>query len=119
MTVSLQGEDPIVVPGSGLTAHISEAFHKTRAPLVGVSVLFTTTEAPIRRAQVAWRIESGNIDASWHPLEGRRYDTETSKYVEESIPGWKVRLDSIDDQNAGGTPTAITITLTRSPDATQ
>ena len=114
-TLSLAGDSPVPVPQSELTVHISESFHKIRAPLVGVSVLSVQAGNPAKKAQVGWRIESGKIDPTWRKLEGRRYDEDSGEYVEERIPGWRVRLDSIDDQSAGGSPTAITISVKRAP----
>jgi hypothetical protein len=113
ITVSLVGDEPVALPGTELTAHISDAFHKTRAPLVGVSVLFE--HASGQKAQVSWRIESNEIDRGWRELQGQRYDDATSTYVEERIAGFRVRLESIDDSSAGGSPTAITLSLKREP----
>ncbi len=107
-TVSLTGKTPTPVPQSNLRVFISGSFHKASAPVVGVSVLVTSGE---EKAEVSWRIESGNVNSNWRPIEGRRYDEESSTYVEEEIPGWEIRLDSIEDQSAGGDPTAITISL--------
>ena len=107
-TVSLVGETPAPVPGTNLSVHISGSFHKTRAPLVGVSILVSAGDA---MAEVGWRIESGKIDSEWIEISGRRYDEASREYVEETIPGWLVRLDSVDDSSAGGDPIAITISL--------
>lgn len=111
-SISIVGKTPVGVPGSDLSAHISGSFHKSRAPLVGVSVLVSQGE---QKAEVSWRIESGQIESDWRPIEGRRYDDESETYVEEQIPGWLVRLDSVEDHSAGGDPTAITISLKRAP----
>ncbi len=107
-TVSLVGETPAPVPGTKLSVHISGSFHKTRAPLVGVSVLVSAED---KMAEVGWRIKSGKIDSQWIEISGRRYDEVSREYVDETIPGWLVRLDSVDDSSAGGDPTAITISL--------
>ena len=111
-TVSLVGESPAPVPGTKLSVHISGSFHKTRAPLVGVSILVS---ADTKMAEVGWRIESGKIDSEWIEISGRRYDEASREYVDETIPGWLVRLDSVDDSSAGGDPTAITISLKPAP----
>ncbi len=100
------------VPQSDLTVHISGAFHKIRAPLVGVSILVEQAGKPTpRQAEVSWGIKSGHVSTKWRPVEGGRYDPETSEYVEERIEGWLVRLDSVDEQSAGGDPTAITVSF--------
>ncbi len=111
-TLALSGPTPASVPGSDLTVFISGSFHKIRAPLVGVSVLFSQGD---KNAQIEWRIESGTINSTWLELRGRRYDKESGSYVDEEIPGWRVRLDSVDDHAAGGDPTAITISVKRAP----
>lgn len=111
-TVSLSGKTPVPVPGSGLVVKISGSFHKIRAPLVGVSVLVSRGDD---LAEVEWRIESGQIESEWRTISGRRWDADSSQHVEEEIPGWLVRLDSVDDSSAGGDPTAITISLRPAP----
>lgn len=101
------------MPGTDLQVVISEAWHKTRAPLVGVSVL--VSRGPKRKAQVGWRIESGKVPVEWKSISGRRYDGPTGKYVEETIPGWQIRMVTLDDSNAGGSPSAITVSFRRTP----
>lgn len=112
-TVSLSGDAPVAVPRTELTAHISGAWHKTRAPLVGVSIL--VSRGSESKAEVSWRIESGNVDSQWIAVSGSRYDAETSSHKDEEIAGWQVRLDSIDDSSSGGNPTAITVSFRRAP----
>jgi hypothetical protein len=106
--LSLVDDRPVAVPESDLTAHISGAFHKARAPVVGVSVLFQRGND---KAEVSWRIESGRLDAAWVEIAGRRWDDAANDYVDEVIDGWRVRLDSVDDQSAGGSPSAVTISI--------
>jgi len=111
-TMSLRGRDPQPVPFTDLSVHISGSFHKSRAPLVGVSVLVSQGAA---QAEVSWRIESGHIDDSWHEIAGQRWDDASSEYVEEKIPEWLIRLDSVEEHSAGGDPTAITISFKQVP----
>lgn len=111
-SLSLSGDTPVPVPGTDLQVHISGGFHKASAPVVGVDILFQKGE---QKVQVGWRIESGEINSEWMELRGRRYDDASSEYVDEEIPGWRVRLDSVDDQSAGGDPIAITISVKRAP----
>jgi hypothetical protein len=111
-SLSLSGDTPVPVPGSNLVVHISGSFHKASAPVVGVDILFVDGE---QKVQVGWRIESGEINSEWIELRGRRYDDESSEYVDEEMPGWWVRLDSVNEQSAGGDPTAITISVKRAP----
>lgn len=108
-TISLSGKTATSVPRSDLSVTISGSFHKSRAPLVGVSILVSAEDGAM--AEVDWRIESGEIDSSWRPIAGERWDKAASTNVEEKIAGWLVRLDSVDEQSAGGDPTAITISL--------
>ena len=75
-------------------------------------MLFTLNDS---KAEVTWRIESGEFDASWRPLSGRRYDDDTNAYVDEAIPGWRARFESVDDRSANGSPSAITISVTTAP----
>ena len=111
-TVSLKGKEPVPVPDTRLTVFISQSSHKIRAPLAMVSVLVVEGE---QKAEVGWRIESNQIDGEWLALQGRRYDVETNKYVEEEIPGWLVRLDSIDETSSNASPRAITVSFKRAP----
>ena len=111
-TVSLMREDPAKVPGTPLSVFISQSSAKIRAPLVMVSILVSLGE---QKAEIGWSIESNQIDGAWRPLQGRRYDTETSEYVEEEIPGGVVRLDSVDGSSANGSPRAITVSFKRAP----
>lgn len=111
-TVSLMRKEPARVPGTSLSVFISQSSHKIRAPLAMVSILVSEGE---QKAEIGWRIESNQIDGVWRPLQGRRYDTDTSEYVEEEIPGWLVRLDSIDETSANASPRAITVSFKRAP----
>ncbi len=111
-TVSLQGREPVPVPDTPLTVFISQSSHKIRAPLAMVSVLVAVGE---QKTEVGWRIESSQIDGEWRALQGRRYDSDSSKYVEEEIPGWLVRLDSIDKTSANASPKHITVSFKRTP----
>lgn len=108
-------DDPeavVPVPGTELTVRLLGGWHKSFAPLVGVDVQFARgTDL----AEVGWRIEQGAIDPAWQDLEGRRYDEASATYVETAIPGWQVRLLSVDDASAGGSPTAITIEVRTTP----
>jgi len=114
--VSLSGDVPVPVPRSDLTVRISGTSHKIRAPVIGVSILVEEARKPAaRKAEVGWRIESGQLSPEWREVAGRRFDNESSSYLEEHIPGWLVKLDSIDDQAAGGSPTAITVSFKRAP----
>ena len=111
--LSLDDREAVVpVPGTDLTVQLLGGWHKTRAPLVGVDVRFGRGDD---LAEVGWRIEQGEIDPAWQDLAGRRYDEATETYVETAIPGWQVRLLSVDDSNAGGSPTAITIEVRAAP----
>ena len=107
-TVKLVGKTVVAVPDSDLTVRIESASHKIRAPVVGVSIL---VERGSDKTEVGWTIEEGEISGSWEDVAGRRYDEDSGDYVEEQIPGWQVRLDSIDDTNAGGSPSAITVSF--------
>lgn len=109
-TISLVGDAPVAIPGTPLRAHISGSSHKVQAPVADVSVLFEHS-ATHQRAEVTWRIESNEFDTAFRPLEGRRFDDVSGRYVDEELPGWRARLDSIDDRKAGGSPIAITITV--------
>lgn len=109
MKVALAIDTPVDIEGAKLRATMVDSFHKIRAPLVGFGVLFRAESGAT--AQVSWRIESGKIPARWRPLEGSRYDDEKGAYVDEKLPGWLVRLESIDDSNAGGSPTKVTISV--------
>lgn len=111
-TIALSGDTSVPVPHSGLTVRISGSFHKIRAPLVGVSILVSRLGD---KAEVEWRIESGRINTEWREIQGRRWDAESNTYVEEKIPGWLVRLDSVDGSSAGGDPRAITISVKEAP----
>ncbi len=113
--IRLSGDTAVQVPGTTLTARMTETFHKTRAPLIGMSVLVELDGEPVQRAQVGWRVESMKIDHAWLELAGQRWDDTSKAYVDERIPGWLVRLDSIDAQSAGGSPTAITVSFKRAP----
>jgi hypothetical protein len=109
-TVSLAVDEVKEVPGTPLVIRISSSFHKVQAPLVGVSVLVSVEG---EKAEISWRIEHGQIDASWQALEGRYYDDDADAYVEGRVPGWRVRLESVDDRKAGGSPSAITVSFQR------
>jgi hypothetical protein len=111
-TVSLVREEPALVPGTPLSVFISQSSHKIRAPLAMVSILVSIGD---QKAEIGWRIESNQIDGVWRPLEGRRFDNDTSEYVEEEIPGWLVRLDSVDETSANASPRAITVSFKRAP----
>lgn len=113
-TVSLTDDSTVPVPGTPLTAQMVDAFHKIRAPLVGVSVLVHDDESPTRSAKVDWRIESSKVNSGWRELAGQRWDDSSEAYIEERIPGWLVRLDSLDASTSGGSPSAITISFKRS-----
>lgn len=101
------------VADTNLRVHISGSFHKIRAPLVGVSVL--VSKGGDRQAEVSWRIESGEIDSTWGPIKGTRYDESSRSYEDEEVAGWQVRLDSVDDVSVGGDPTAVTVSFRATP----
>lgn len=112
-TVSLKGKDPVAVPGSGLSVFISESFQKIRAPVSGVSVLFSLGD---KKAQVGWRIVEGKVaPQGWVELKGRRYDGATNNYVEEHIAGWRVKLVEVNARRSNGAPSAITIAVKKAP----
>jgi len=112
-TIALRDDTPMPVAQTDLRAHISGSFHKTRAPLVGVSVLVSKEGGG--QAEVSWRIESGEIDPTWAPIKGSRYDEPSRSYKDEEIAGWQIRLDSVDDASVGGDPTAITVSFRQTP----
>lgn len=107
-TVSLSGDTPVPVPNTDFKAYISGASHKTSTPLAYVRVLLSLADA---KAEVRWQVQAGEIDTAWRKIEGRRWDADSSTYLEEEIPGWLVRLDSVDDSSSGGSPTALTISV--------
>jgi hypothetical protein len=94
---------------------ISSASHKIQAPVVGISVMFERAGDPPAQAEVDWQIESGKIENRWLELAGRRWDNPSHQYIDERIDGWLVKLESIDTDSAGGTPSAITLSLKRAP----
>jgi len=111
--LSLDDPEALVpVTGSDLNVQLLGGWHKASAPLSGVDVRFARGEY---LAEVGWRIESGAIDPDWQDISGQRYDDATDRYVDTAIAGWQVRLLSVDDTNAGGSPTAITIEVRRAP----
>ena len=110
-TVSLTDDSTVPVAGTPLTVQMVDAFHKIRAPLVGVSVLVNDDGSPKHTAKVDWRIESSNVDSGWRELAGEHWDEPSNAYVEDRIPGWLVRLDSLDASNSGGSPSAITVSF--------
>ncbi len=112
-TISLQGDMPVPVSGTEFRVQISGSYHKTSTPLVGVSILVSRGDD--QQAEVEWRIKLGEVDSTWRPIKGNRYDAPSKSYMDEEIPGWQVRLDSVDAESVGGDPTAITVSFRPAP----
>ncbi|PKN46518.1 MAG: hypothetical protein CVU59_05810 [Deltaproteobacteria bacterium HGW-Deltaproteobacteria-17] len=110
--ISLSGETFVSVAGTQLQARISESSAKIRAPVTGLGVMIRDGG---RLAEVRWTIESGKFDGSWLPIAGRFWHPEKKQYEEGEIPGWVIRLVSLDDFSSNGAPISATIELRRSP----
>lgn len=108
-TLKLVGDAEASVEGDGLRVAILSSGSKIGAPAVTVTVLVTNAEGD--GAQVRWLIENGNLDGAWVDVAGGRFDVETNAYIQEELPGWQIRLDSIDDQASSGAPRAVTVSL--------
>jgi len=105
-------ETSVAIPGSDLSVRLMGGWHKASAPLVGVDVQFRLDD---RIAEMGWRLERGVVTSDWRDLAGHRYDEKTERQLDTTIPGWQVRLVSVDASNAGGSPTAITIEVRPTP----
>jgi len=109
--MSLTGEAFVTVPGTLLQVRISESSAKIRAPVTGLGVMVRDGQ---RLAEVRWTIESGKFDGSWLPIAGRFWHPENKRYEEGAVPGWVLRLVSLDDFSSNGAPIAATVELKRS-----
>jgi len=110
--VALSGEAEVAVGGTALRLRISESSAKIGAPVSRVNVLVNDGT---RLAEAGWVIESGVFDKKWHPIEGRFWNPDAKEYQEGSVPGWEIRLLSLDDFHSNGSPAAVTVELRRIP----
>mgnify|MGYP000889122583 CR=1 FL=1 len=108
--IQLSGDTPITVPGTGLVLRISASSAKIGAPVSAVNVLVRDGD---RLAEAAWGIEEGKFDNSWRPIAGRFWHPDHEAYEEGAIPGWELRLVSLDEFHANGAPETITVELRR------
>jgi len=109
--VNLTGEAFVAVPGTPLQVRISESSAKIRAPVTGLGVM---VRDGARLAEVRWTIESGKFDGSWLPIAGRFWHPVNQRYEEGAVPGWVIRLVSLNDFSSNGAPIAATVELRRS-----
>lgn len=107
-TIALKPETPVTVSGTDLTMELVSSWHKTSAPVNGFEVRFTLAD---HTTEVGWRIEEGEFDGEWRPMEGRYYEPDTSEYVEDTIAGWEVKMVSLDETDAGGSPALVTLAV--------
>jgi len=109
-TVRLSGDTAVAVRETGLSVWISESSAKIGAPVSRVAVL---VRGGGRLAEAVWVIESGEFESRWRPIAGRFWHPEKKAYEEGELPGWEIRLVSIDESLPSGSPAAVTIELRR------
>jgi hypothetical protein len=89
--VELEGKTVTAVPGTSLTAFVSESSSKIDHPRVGVKVRFASGS---QQAEQGWWIEKGKIETpQLRPVAGSYYDETAKAYVQDAaIPGFEARL---------------------------
>lgn len=108
LTVLLRDGKVKKLGSTGLTAQISLSSHKIRAPIARLAILVRNKK---KQAEVHWRIESGKVDRTWQPIAGRRFDGASNSYVQETLPGWEIRLESIRSIHSNGSPRSVAVSF--------
>tara|TARA_R110002096_G_scaffold433381_2_gene651976 strand:- start:19581 stop:19931 length:351 start_codon:yes stop_codon:yes gene_type:complete len=109
-TIGLDGAVPVIVPDSDLRAFISDSYQRSRAP--GAGVMVTVVQGDIH-VKLTWSVSPQEIDTAWRPIQNSEFDYESNTQVTKGIPGWLVRLDSVERYSRAAGPSAVTISLKR------
>ncbi|MDX9721086.1 MAG: hypothetical protein RBU37_10070 [Myxococcota bacterium] len=110
VSLSLQQDQEQTLPGTELRLWISSSSSKHGAPVSSVSVMFALADVLAERS---WTIEEGRFSSEWLAVEGRFWHPQLERYEEGALPGWQVRLDSVDETSVSGAPTAVTVSVRR------